>query len=85
MLKIRKIHLYNLSHISNADQTLLTFDMTNWRTIDEKYCKSFIVRKTRHDLSLFTIMFECAADGRNFPRYLVFKRKTIPKQIFLNV
>lgn len=81
VINLRKEHWYDLRHIGNADQTPLCFDLPYRYTINEKGAKSVTVRTTGHEKSRFTVMLGCTADGGKLPPYLVFKRKTMPKNM----
>ena len=74
---------YELSLIGNADQTPLTFDMPSNSTVDSKGTKSVSIMTTGHEKDRFTVMLACLGDGTKLPPYVVFKRKTLPKDLVL--
>ena len=74
---------YELSLIGNADQTPLTFDMPSNSTVDSKGTKSVSLMTTGHEKDRFTVMLACLGDGTKLPPYVVFKRKTLPKDLVL--
>ena len=69
--------------IGNADQTPLTFDMPSNSTVDSKGTKSVSIMTTGHEKDCFTVMLACLGDGTKLPPYVVFKRKTLPKDLVL--
>ena len=73
---------YELSLIGNADQTPLTFDMPSNSMVDSKGTKSVSIMTTGHEKDRFTVMLACLGDGTKLPPYVVFKRKTLPKEIW---
>ena len=77
----RKQHSFELKHIGNADQTPLTFDIVTNSTVAEKGIKSVPILTTGHDKDRFTVMLACLGDGTKLPPYVVFKRKTLPKNM----
>ena len=77
----RKEHEFDLKYIGNADQTPLTFDIVTNRTVSEKGVKSVPISSTGHDKDWFTVMLACLGDGTKLPPYVVFKRKTLPKNL----
>uniref|UniRef100_K7GJK9 HTH CENPB-type domain-containing protein n=1 Tax=Pelodiscus sinensis TaxID=13735 RepID=K7GJK9_PELSI len=81
IIKLRKQHCYDLSLIGNADQTLLNFDNPYNRTLEVKGSKTVSIATTGHETSRFTVMLACTADGTKLPPYIVFKRKTMPKNV----
>ena len=79
----RKKPKYELSLIGNADQTPLTFDMPSNSTVDSKGTKSVSIMTTGHEKDRFTVMLACLGDGTKLPPYVVFKQKTLPKDLVL--
>lgn len=77
----RKKHDFELKHIGNADQTPLTFDIVTNSTVSEKGVKSVSILTTGHEKDRFTVMLACLGDGTKLPPYVVFKRKTLPKNV----
>ena len=81
VLAKRKEHDFDLKYIGNADQTPLTFDIVTNSTISENGVKSVPIMSTGHDKDRFTMMLACFGDGTKLPLYVVFKRKTLPKNL----
>ena len=79
----QKKHEYELSLIGNADQTPLPFDMPVNSTVDSKGTKSVSIMSTGHEKDRFTMMLACLGDGTKLPPYVVFKGKTLPKDLVL--
>ncbi|KAK2549135.1 Pogo transposable element with KRAB domain [Acropora cervicornis] len=79
----QKKHENDLSLIGNADQTPLTFDMPANSTVDAKGTKSVSIMTTGHEKDRFTVMLACLGDGAKLPPYVVFKQKTLPKDLVL--
>lgn len=77
----RKEHDFDLKYIGNADQTPLTFDIVTNSTVAEKGVKSVPLLSTGHEKDRFTVMLTCLGDGTKLPPYVVFKRKTLPKNL----
>ena len=78
----RKLHNFDLSQIGNADQTPLTFDLPYATSIDRKGAKTVNITTTGNEKNHFTVMLACTADGGKLPPYVIFKRKTMPKDKF---
>ena len=81
VLAKRKEHDFDLKYIGNADQTPLTFDIVTNSTVSVKGVKSVPILSTGHDKDRFTVMLACLGDGTKLPPYVVFKRKTLPKNL----
>uniref|UniRef100_K7FV89 HTH CENPB-type domain-containing protein n=1 Tax=Pelodiscus sinensis TaxID=13735 RepID=K7FV89_PELSI len=81
IIKLLKQHCYDLSLIGNSDQTPLNFDNPYNRTLEAKGAKTISIATTGHEKSRFTLMLACMADGPKLPPYIVFKPKTMPKNI----
>uniref|UniRef100_K7FIA3 HTH CENPB-type domain-containing protein n=1 Tax=Pelodiscus sinensis TaxID=13735 RepID=K7FIA3_PELSI len=85
IIKLCKQHCYDLSVIGNTMMTPLNFDNPYNRTLEVKGAKTISIASTGHGKSRFTVMIACMADGTKLPPYIVFKCKTMPKNvIFLN-
>jgi hypothetical protein len=82
VVQLRNRNNYVLSQIANVDQTPLNFDMPHQTAITEKDDKSVIMRTTGCEKQRCAIMLAINADGRKFPPYVIFKRKTMPKGKF---
>lgn len=76
---LRTQNSFMLGQIGNADQTPVWFDMPSRRTVAEKGCRQVNLLTTGNEHNRFTAMLCCTADGHKLPPYLVFKRKTMPK------
>ena len=70
---------FELKYIGNANQTPLTFDIVTNSTVSEKGVKSVSILTTGHEKDRFTVMLACRQDGTKLPSYVIFKRKTLPK------
>ena len=81
IIKMRREKDYPLSLIGNADQTPLTFDMPADSTIDFSGTSSISIKTTGHEKNRFTVMLACMADGTKLKPYIIFKRKTAPKNV----
>ena len=81
IMKMRWQHSYDLSPIGNADQTPLMCDNPYDRTLNVKGAKTVSIAMTGHEKSRFTVMLACMADGTKLPPYIVFKCKTMPKDV----
>ena len=76
---MRKKYDYGMRQIGNADQTPLPFDLPSEKTVTSKGARSVIMRSKRNKKNRFTVILGCMADGTKLPPYVVFKRKTMPK------
>ena len=76
----RRKHDFELKYIGNADQTPLTFDIVTNSTVSEKEVKRVLILTTGHEKDRFTVMLACHGDGTKLPKYVIFKRKTLPKK-----
>ncbi|KAM7313400.1 Pogo ele1 orf1-h 1e-40-j 4 [Ixodes scapularis] len=79
ILSLRKATTFQLGQIGNADQTPVYLDMPSEFTVHEKGSREVCVRTTGNEKTRVTVMLGCTADGRKLPPYVVFKRKTLPK------
>ncbi|EEC15181.1 POGO family transposable element, putative [Ixodes scapularis] len=56
--------------------------MPSRTTVTTKGAKDVCLVTTGHEHTQLTVMLCCTADGRKLPPYIVFRRKTIPKEVF---
>jgi hypothetical protein len=63
-------------------KSLLTFDVPSNTTVDSKDAKRIIVKTCGHVKTHYTVVLSCCADGTKLPPFLIFKRKTLPKEKF---
>ena len=68
--------------IVNMDEVPLTFDIPLTRTVNKKGESSVNIRTTGHEKTHFTVVLACTADGKKLPPMVIFKRKTMPKDVF---
>ena len=81
VLAKRKEHDFDLKYIGNADQTQLTLDIVTNSTVSDRGVKSIPIMSSGHDKDRFTVMLACLGDGTKLPPYVVFKRKTLQKNL----
>lgn len=81
VLAKRKEHDFDLKYIGNADQTPLTFDIVTNSIVSDRGVKSVPIISSGHDKERFTVMLACLGDGTKLPLYVVFKRKTLQKNL----
>lgn len=79
---LRRQHGYVFGQIGNADETPVWFDMPSSTTVCERGAKEVKLLSTGSEHSRFTVMLSCTADGRKLPPFIIFKRKTLPKEAF---
>jgi hypothetical protein len=71
-----------LGYIINSQWKEATFDIPYSSTVDRKGEKTITMKTTGNDKNRFTVMLAVTADGQKLTPYVVFKRKTMPKEIF---
>lgn len=79
VIKMRREKNYPLGQIGNADETPIFLDIPAGYVIDQLGTKEVRVRTTGNEKTRVTVMLACTADGRKLPPFLIFKRKTLPK------
>ena len=63
------------------EQSPLTFDVPSNTTVDSAGTKMVLIVTTGHKKDRFTVRLACLGDGSKFPPYVIFKRKTLPKEL----
>ena len=75
-----KIIGIDLQHIGNMDEVPMSFDMPSRFTIDQKGSENVKITTTGSEKCCFTVVLCVTADGGKLPPFVIFKRKTIPKE-----
>ena len=81
VIKHRKKYSYDLSQIGNMDETPMTFDLPPNRTVNPSGAKTVMIKTTGHEKTRFTVVLACMADGTKLKPVVIFKRKTLPKNV----
>uniref|UniRef100_A0A8C4S949 HTH CENPB-type domain-containing protein n=1 Tax=Erpetoichthys calabaricus TaxID=27687 RepID=A0A8C4S949_ERPCA len=68
-----------MGQIGNADQTAVYFENPSNTTVNAVGGKSVRVRTGGREKQWCTVMLTILADGKKLPPYVIFKRKTLPK------
>jgi hypothetical protein len=71
-----------LSQTGNADQTPVFFDMPRNTSIEKQGVRSVTIKTTGAEKQRYTVMLAVTADAGKLPPYVIFKRKTPPKEKF---
>ncbi|CAI7858866.1 unnamed protein product [Closterium sp. NIES-53] len=69
--------------IINADQTPLWLEMPATTTVDQTGVRAVPIRSAGYQKERVTVMLACTADGMKLRPWVFFKRKTVPKGVFL--
>ncbi|KAM7295706.1 pogo transposable element with KRAB domain [Ixodes scapularis] len=75
----RKKRNYLIGQIGNADETPIFLDTPSNYVVDVRGSKEVRLRSTGNEKTRVTAMLACMADGHKLPPFLIFKRKTLPK------
>lgn len=81
IIDARKRTAFEISQIGNMDETPMCFDLPENKTINCKGEKSILVKTTGHEKTRFTVVLSCLADGSKLRPIIIFKRKTLPKNV----
>lgn len=65
------------------DETPVTYDMPNNQTVAGVGESTVLVKTTGHEKMHFTVVLSCLAESTGLCPVLIFKRKTIPKNLKL--
>ena len=58
----------------------MTFDVPSNKTVDVKGAKTIMIKTSGNEKTCYTVL-ACCADGTKLPPLLIFKRKTLPKDV----
>jgi len=59
----------------------LTFDVPSNKAVDVKGAKTIMIKTSGNEKTHYTVVLACCADGTKHPNLLIFKRKTLPKDV----
>ncbi|XP_077109885.1 uncharacterized protein LOC143766246 isoform X2 [Ranitomeya variabilis] len=77
----RRNHNYDLGDIGNMNETLMTFDLPSNRTGSRLRNRTILPRTTENEKKHFTVVLSCLANGTKLRPVVIFKRKTLPKNV----
>uniref|UniRef100_A0A1E1X1Z9 HTH CENPB-type domain-containing protein n=1 Tax=Amblyomma aureolatum TaxID=187763 RepID=A0A1E1X1Z9_9ACAR len=84
VIDLRRSTNMPLGHNGNADQTPVYLDMPMVRTVHKSGEHEVRIRSTGNKKNRITVMLACLAEGHKLPPFIIFRRKTIPKEKFPN-
>ena len=79
VIKMRRLHGYDLNQIGNMNEMLMTFDLLGNRTVHPSGAKTVLIKMTGHENMHFTVVLACMVDGTKLKPTVIFKRKMLPK------
>ena len=59
----------------------MTFDVPSNKTVDVTDAKIIMIKSSGNEKTRYTVVLVCCADGTKFPHLLIFKIKTLPKDV----
>jgi len=77
---VRKKLCFEIEQLGNMDEVPLTFDVPSNKTVDVKGAKTIMIKTSGNEKTCYTVL-ACCADGTKLPPLLIFKRKTLPKDV----
>jgi len=78
---MRKKLCFEIGHLGNMNEVRLTFDVPSNRTVDVKGAKTIMIKTSGNEKTRCTVVLACCADGTKLPLLLIFKRKTLPRDV----
>ena len=78
---MRKKLCFETGQLGNMDEVPLRFDAPSNKTMDVKGAKTVMIRTSGNEKTRYTVVLAFCADGTKLPTLLIFKRKTLPKDI----
>src|SRR5215469_12670791 len=81
VINMRKKLCFEIGQLGNMDEVPLTFDVPKNKTVDVKGAKTIMIKTSGNEKTRYTVVLACCADGTKLPLLLIFKRKTLPKDV----
>jgi len=73
VINMRKKLCFEIGQLGNMDEVPLMFDV--------KGAKTIMIKTSGNEKTHSTVVLVCCADGTKLPPLLIFKRKTLPKDV----
>jgi len=83
VINLRKKLCFEIGKLGNMDEVHLTFDVPLNKTVDVKGAKTIMIKTSGNEKMCYTVVLVCFADGTKLPPLLIFKRKTLLKDVIL--
>ena len=77
----RKKLCFEIGQLGNMDEVPLMFDVPSNKTVDVKGAKTITIKTSGNEKTRYTVVLACCADGTKLPPLLLFKGKTMPKDV----
>jgi len=81
IINMRKKLCFEIGQLGNMDEVPLTFDVLSNKTVDVKGAKTIMIKTSGNEKTRCTVVLACYADSTKLPPLLIFKRKTLPKDV----
>jgi len=81
VINMRKKLCFEIGQLGNMDEVPLTFDVPSNKTVGVKGSKTIMIKTSGNEKTRYTVVLTCCADGTKLPHLLMFKRKTLPKDV----
>ena len=78
---MRKKLCFEIEQLGYMDEVPLTFDVPWNKKVDVKGAKTIMIKTSGNEKTRYTVVLACCADGTKLPPLLIFKRKTLPKDV----
>jgi len=78
---MRKKLCFKIGQLGNMDEVPLTFDVLSNKTVDVKGAETIMIKTSGNEKTRYTVVLACCGDETKLPPILIFKRKTLPKDV----
>ena len=79
VINMRKKLCFEIGQLGNMDEVPLMFDVPSNKTVEG--AKTIMIKTSGNEKTRYTVVLACCADGTKLPPLLIFKRKTLPKDV----
>ena len=81
VINTRKKLCFEMGQLGNMDEVPLTFDIPSNKIVNVKGAKTIMIKTSGNEKTRYTVVLACCADGTKLPPLIIFKRKTVPKDV----
>jgi len=81
VINMREKLCFQLGQLGNMDGVPLTFDVPSNKAVTVKGAKTVMIKTSGNEKTRYTVVLARCVYGTNLPPLLIFKRKTLPKDV----
>jgi len=81
VINMRKKLCFDIGKLGNMEEVTWRFDVQSNKKMAVKGAKTINIKTSGNEKRCYTVVLVCCADGTKLPNFLIFKRKTLSKNV----